>query len=141
MIAFVPQKAGGRKSDGGRVMPITGVQGFSDENELGIYGNLFRRRYPPIKKIRLDPMRVNTSKDHDIAELSAQTRAPELEAKVTGTIEKKFIPIDFSTFRDVGYTVTKAGVKIDPHKHPGVMFGIVVEGSLTINHTTLNKFD
>jgi hypothetical protein len=96
------------------------------------------RRYPPIQKIQLDPMRVNTSKDADIAALSSQTRSPELEGKVTGTIEKKLIPIDFSTFRDVGYTIAKAGVK--PAQTP-LMFGVVVEGTLTINNTTLDKFD
>jgi hypothetical protein len=121
------------------VMPA--VAPTTDENELGPYGNLFQRKYPPIEKIKLDPTRVNTSKDPDVARLATKTREPIREGKVNGTIDKKFVPIDFSTFRDVGYTEPKGSVHVEPHRHPGVMFNLVVDGSVEINGTTLGRFD
>jgi hypothetical protein len=102
---------------------------------------LFAKRYPPIEKIQLDPMRVNTSKDLEVMELLSNVREPILEGKVNGNLEKKFVPIDFSVFQDVGMSTATGPLKVDKHRHPGSMFGLIVKGSLTINGTKLESGD
>ncbi len=103
---------------------------------------LFIARYPAIEKIRLDPMKVSTSKDPDIAPFLSKVRKPTLEGNVsTGTVEKHFIPLDFTDIQDLGLTTARGPIKVEKHRHPGVMFTVLVSGSLKINGVHLEKGD
>lgn len=106
-------------------------------NESPLYIN----RYPPIEKIRFDPMKVSTSKDKDIASLLGQTRPPTLEGEVEGKINKWFLPVDISVFTDTGVTVVVGAIKVEKHRHPGTMFTCLIDGTLTINGTKLGEYD
>lgn len=102
---------------------------------------LYINRYPPVEKIRFDPMKVSTSKDPEIARLLTKIRKPVFEAEYKGQIDKKFLPIELSEFDDLVFTEVKGRVSVEPHAHPGTMFGFVVSGDLEINGTALTKGD
>jgi hypothetical protein len=102
---------------------------------------LFISRYPVIEKIQFDPMRVSTSRDQDIASLTPKIRKPVFEGETRGNIEKWFLPIELSHFSDMGFTVTKGSLRVDPHRHPGTMFTVLIDGRLRINGVELTKGD
>lgn len=107
----------------------------------GEAGGLFINRYPVVEKVQFDPMKVSTSKDEDVAKLMARVRKPVFEAEFKGEIEKKFLPVELSNFRDMVFTQIKGPARIEPHAHPGTMFGFVVDGRLRINGIELTKGD
>ena len=102
---------------------------------------LYINRYPPIEKIRFDPMKVSTSKDKDIVPLLSQTRPPTLEGDVEGNITKWFLPVDISGFTDTGFTVVDGKIKVEKHRHPGTMFTCLIDGTLKINGIELVQYD
>jgi quercetin dioxygenase-like cupin family protein len=104
---------------------------------IGLYIN----RYPLVEKIQFDPMRVSTSKDPDVAPLLAEIRKPVFEAEFKGEIDKAFLPVELSNFRDMVFTQVKGALRVEPHTHPGTMFGVVVDGRLRINGVELERGD
>lgn len=102
---------------------------------------LFIDRYPVVEKVRFDPMKVSTSRDEDVAKLLGRIRKPVFEASYTGKIEKRFLPVELSNFRDLVLTEVNGAVRVEPHTHPGTMFGVVVDGRLRINGVELTKGD
>lgn len=102
---------------------------------------LFISRYPVVEKIHFDPMRVSTSRDKDVAELMKRVRKPVFEAEFKGKIDKRFLPIEMSHFRDLVITKVDGSLRVEPHTHPGTMFGVVIDGRLRINGTELTKGD
>jgi hypothetical protein len=105
--------------------------------QVGLYIN----RYPTVEKIQFDPMKVSTSRDPDVAELLPAIRKPVFEANFRGEIEKDFLPVELSNFRDLVFTRVRGAVRVEPHTHPGTMFGVVVDGRLKINGVELARGD
>jgi hypothetical protein len=110
-------------------------------DRTGQVQGLFINRYPVVEKIQFDPMKVSTSRDTDVAELLSAIRKPVFEAEYEGQIDKFFLPIEASEFRDMGVTEVRGALRVEPHTHPGTMFGVIVDGDLKINGVELGRHD